>query len=192
MVQTTSAEAAIGLGCSLGDRHHRLELTVRKLHATLGIHITRVSRFYRTPPMHGGNATGWFLNAVVRLVTHLDPDALLARCQDLEAEAGRRRAQHWGDRTLDLDLLLYAGRIVDSASLTLPHPAIATRPFVLQPLLEVWPDAVDPRSQTRYAELDTGSRPDAIAVAAVDPRAIRARDLRPAPPSTHSPPRPTP
>ena len=77
--------------------------------------------------------------------------AVLDRCIALEEHSGRRRARWWGDRTLDLDVLLVEGEVMDHARLVLPHPAIADRPFVLGPLLSVWPDALDPRDGTPWS-----------------------------------------
>lgn len=144
---------AIGLGSSLGDRHAALALAVARLSASPGLAFVRASRWVRTPPLAGGTARGWFLNGVALFDADADlpPDAILDRCVAIEAAAGRRRARRWGDRTLDLDLLLIDGRIGATPRLRLPHPAIAQRPFVLGPLLEVWPDAVDPVSGRAYS-----------------------------------------
>jgi 2-amino-4-hydroxy-6-hydroxymethyldihydropteridine diphosphokinase len=102
--------------------------------------------------MAGGTARNWFLNAVALFETTLTPGEVLDRCVELERRAGRRRARHWMDRPLDLDLLLAEGIVLDSARLVLPHPAVATRAFVLGPLLSVWPDALDPRTGRRWAD----------------------------------------
>jgi 2-amino-4-hydroxy-6-hydroxymethyldihydropteridine diphosphokinase len=154
-------KAAIGLGCSLGPRRATLERTVHQLHATPHTRVLRVSRWWRTPPMRGGTARGWFLNGVVLVETELSPDALLDRCIALERRAGRRRARHWGDRTLDLDLLHVEGVTSDGPRLVLPHPGIGRRPFVRLPLREVWPEAVDPRSGATWLDLSelAGPRP---------------------------------
>lgn len=158
---------ALGLGCSLGDRLHRLERTLRRLDATPGLRWERTSALVRTPPLRGGAARGAFLNAVALFRTRLEPLELLEVCVALEDEAGRRRARRWGDRTLDLDVLLYDGQVVHHPRLTVPHPAIALRPFVLGPLLEVWPDAVDPVTGVALASLPAPSGPRPVAVARV-------------------------
>jgi 7,8-dihydro-6-hydroxymethylpterin-pyrophosphokinase len=102
-----------------------------------------------------------FLNGVALFESDLAPHTVLDRCIVLEEAAGRRRARWWGDRTLDLDVLVVEGIVLDDERLVLPHPAIADRPFVLEPLLEVWPDAVDPRHGTPWAGRPTprGPRP---------------------------------
>jgi 2-amino-4-hydroxy-6-hydroxymethyldihydropteridine diphosphokinase len=152
---------AVALGSSLGDRRAQLERALVRLDHTPGVRVARVSRWVRTPPLAGGTACHWFLNGVALLETSLDPEAVLDVCVALEEEAGRRRARFWGDRTLDLDLVLSDGAPVSSDRLVLPHPALARRRFVLEPLLEVWPDARDPRTGVRYADLPPppGPRP---------------------------------
>lgn len=155
---------ALGLGCSLGDRRRTLQRALHKLHAHPDIAVVACSRGYRTPPMRGGTARGWFLNAVAIVETSLSPEALLDVCRALEATAGRRRARWWGDRTLDLDVLLADDLVREGPSLILPHPGIADRPFVRAPLHEVWPDASDPRSGVRWADLPAARGPRAVPV----------------------------
>jgi 2-amino-4-hydroxy-6-hydroxymethyldihydropteridine diphosphokinase len=165
---------AVGLGSSLGDRRARLEHALVKLAHTPGLHLLRASRWVRTPPLHGGTAKGWFLNGVAAFASELTPEAVLDVCVALEEQAGRRRARVWGDRTLDLDVLLADDLVVDSERLVLPHPAIGRRRFVLEPLLEVWPDAVDPRTGQAYADLPTPAGPRPVPWGVV----ARGRPLR--------------
>lgn len=159
---------AVGIGSSLGDREGALTIAVRSLAAAPGMRLLRVSRWVRTPPLRGGHARNWFLNGVALFDTHLDPHDVLARCVRLERRAGRRRAVHWGDRSLDLDLLLLEGQVVRTPTLQLPHPAIALRPFVLGPLLEVWPDATDPRTGAPYRLCPPPIGPRAFPVGGID------------------------
>ena len=137
--------AAIGVGSSVGDRAARIEVAARALDATPGVRLLACSRLRWSAPT-GGVAAGWFLNGVFRIATELGPDALLDRCREIERRLGRRAARRWADRTVDLDLLLHGTRVIVGRHLTVPHPALLDRAFVLQPLLEVWPDAVDPWS----------------------------------------------
>ena len=130
---------AIGLGSSMGDRRRALDRALAMLARTPGMRLIRASRWYRSAPMRGGAAVGWFLNGVAVFETTLAPAAVLARCQALESSAGRRRARWWGDRPLDLDLLVFDGVISDAPALRLPHPGIGDRAFVWWPLLEAWP-----------------------------------------------------
>lgn len=154
----------MALGSSIGDRRATLERTVRRLDRAPGTRVLRVSRWWRTPPMRGGTARGWFLNGVAVLETELSPLALLDLCIALEAGAVRRRARYWGDRTLDLDVLLHTGAAPGASAprLVLPHPGIRHRPFVLRPLLEAWPGAVDPASGRPWADLADLRGPDAV------------------------------
>ncbi|MCB9668464.1 MAG: 2-amino-4-hydroxy-6-hydroxymethyldihydropteridine diphosphokinase [Alphaproteobacteria bacterium] len=158
--------AAIGLGSSLGDRRAHLELAVRRLAHTPGLRALRCSRWYRTPPMRGGTARNWFLNGVLLLETPLEALELLAVCRAEEQRAGRRRANHWGDRTLDLDLLLVEGTVSTGPELVLPHPGVLTRDFVRRPLLDVWPEAAHPVLDGRIADMASPPPPRAIDVGA--------------------------
>jgi len=157
-------KVAIGLGSSLGDRRGQLELAVRRLAAHPGLELLRVSRWYRTPPMRGGTARNPFLNGVALFESALTPDEVLARCVAIEHRAGRRRVSHWGDRTLDLDVLLIESCVIDRPELRIPHPGMAYRSFVMVPLLEVWPDAVDPRTGRRWAESSRPATPRPVPV----------------------------
>ena len=142
--------AYIGIGANLGDA----AASVRQAIAALGrLGPTRASSLYRTEPL-GDPGQPWYVNAVAELLTDLEPEALLARLHELERQAGRASERvRWGPRELDLDLLLYADRVVDRPALTLPHPGLARRRFVLEPLAELRPDVVDPRSQSRIRDL---------------------------------------
>lgn len=153
--------AAIGLGTSLGDRRGRLELTVRRIHRWPGVDVVACSRWYCTPPMRGGAARNPFLNGVVLLETDCNADQLLALCQREERIAGRRRGATWGDRTLDLDVLLVGNQVIDTPLLTVPHPGVASRAFVRTPLLDVWPDALHPRHSVPIATLPAAQLPRA-------------------------------
>lgn len=160
-------KVAIGLGSSLGDRRRQLERVLRWLDRTPGLRLIRASRWYRTPPLRGGSASNPFLNGVAVFACDLTPPELLDVCVALEERLGRRRVRHWGDRTLDLDLLLIEGVVCDEPGLRVPHPAIAQRPFVHVPLLEVWPDAVDPRTGRPWADLAEVHTPRPVPVGVV-------------------------
>jgi 2-amino-4-hydroxy-6-hydroxymethyldihydropteridine diphosphokinase len=164
--------ATIGFGSSLGDRQFWIEWAMRKLALHPDIRFLRTSRGYRTPPMTGGRATGWFLNSVACFETALPPSDLLALSKQLEALADRRRAVVWGDRTLDVDLLLVGETLLEGPSLTLPHKAWLTRPFVTTPLLEIHPNIRDPRTgkPVRQAACQHGPRAVAVSVLARPPQ----------------------
>lgn len=128
--------AYIGLGSNLGDSRGLLIEAVRGL-AALG--PIRVSRLYASAPM-GPQDQPDYLNAAVELQTAADPLELLDQLQALEQTAGRVRGRHWGERTLDLDLLLLDDAQIQTDRLTLPHAGILQRAFVIQPLLDLNPD----------------------------------------------------
>lgn len=133
-----TARAAIGIGSNLGDRATNIATAVAALAETGS--LVRVSSLYETAPI-GGPEQGNYLNAVAVVDTELTARELLERCLQIELEAGRERKERWGPRTLDLDILLFDDRVIDEEGLTVPHPRMTERRFVLEPLLEVWPDA---------------------------------------------------
>jgi 2-amino-4-hydroxy-6-hydroxymethyldihydropteridine diphosphokinase len=139
-----STRACIGLGSNLGDRRATLDQALAALRASPGIEALLASAYHTTSPVGGPAGQGPFLNAAAAFETTLSPPALLHRLQALEAAAGRVRSERWGERSLDLDLLLFGNVILDSEELTIPHPHLALRRFVLEPLAEVAPQAVDP------------------------------------------------
>jgi 2-amino-4-hydroxy-6-hydroxymethyldihydropteridine diphosphokinase len=143
----------ISLGSNLGDRLNNLNGALESLRRTPGVTVCEVSRFRETEPVGGPPGQGVFLNAVAMLETDLEPIALLHRLQDIENQFGRERAVRWGARTLDLDLLLFDDQTSGTPELQLPHPRMRTRRFVLEPLVEVAPAAVDPVTGRTFAEI---------------------------------------
>lgn len=151
--------AAIALGSNLGDRGAHLDAAVAGLRAAPGTRLTAVSPYLETAPV-GPVPQGPFLNAAATLVTTLSPTDLLAHLQSIERSRGRVRAgtPRWGPRTLDLDLLLYGERVIDEPGLTVPHPRLHERLFVLEPLALVVPHAIVPSLRRTVAELLAGAR----------------------------------
>jgi len=138
----------VALGANMagpwGTPRQTVMLALRELDRN-GLRVIRASRLIETKPFGRPNQPD-FVNAVALLETHLPPQALLARLHAIERAAGRRRTIRWGPRTLDLDLLDYRGLVWDNAavgnepgSLVLPHPGIAERSFVLEPIMEIAP-----------------------------------------------------
>lgn len=123
----------------MGDRAAYLQAAIRRLHAHDRVCIAAASSVIETPPW-GNTDQPAFLNQVVAVDTTLTPEELLQVTQEIEQAAGRRRTLHWGPRTLDIDLLLYDDETRDTAELTLPHPYLTQRRFVLAPLAEIAPD----------------------------------------------------
>jgi len=145
--------AHIGLGSNLGDRKAILDGVVAQLRQTPELLVRSVSTYHETKPVGGPAGQGPFLNAAAALETTLDPIALLHRLQEIEADAGRVRTVRWGERTLDLDVLLFGDEIIDRPDLSVPHPRMGVRRFVLVPLEEIAPDARDPLTGRSISEL---------------------------------------
>lgn len=134
----------IGLGSNLGDREHTLRRAVELVAADPSIHGVAASGFHETAPIGGPAGQGAFLNAVVALDTTLAPEQLHHFLERIEIEMGRRPAPRWAARTIDLDLLLYGERVIGTATLSVPHPRMAFRRFVLAPAAEVAREMVHP------------------------------------------------
>jgi 2-amino-4-hydroxy-6-hydroxymethyldihydropteridine diphosphokinase len=133
--------AYLALGSNLGDRRAHLQRAVDELCAAADIDVAAISRVYETDPV-GGPEQGAFLNAVVAIDTDLDPHVLLVRAHELENIAQRVRAERWGPRTLDVDILLYGDVRMNEPDLVIPHPRMYERGFVLAPLRDVAPGVV--------------------------------------------------
>ncbi|HYA87740.1 MAG TPA: 2-amino-4-hydroxy-6-hydroxymethyldihydropteridine diphosphokinase [Nitrospirota bacterium] len=152
-----SIVAYIGLGSNMGDKL----ATCRRAIEMLGKagRVIKVSSFYCTEPI-GYVSQEDFVNAVVEIETPLSPTALLAHCHVIEDALGRSRLVRWGPRTIDLDILLYGDEIISGAELTIPHPLMAKRAFVLVPLSEIAPEIVHPVLKATVLQLLHGLRED--------------------------------
>ena len=136
------SRAYLALGSNLGDRVAHLQHAVDELARADDVEVSAVSRVYETAPV-GGPPQEAYLNAVVALDTTLAPHDLLALAQRIENRAHRVRNERWGPRTLDVDVLLYDDLELDDPELTIPHPRMWERGFVLAPLRDVAPGLVD-------------------------------------------------
>jgi 2-amino-4-hydroxy-6-hydroxymethyldihydropteridine diphosphokinase len=135
-------EVFLALGSSLGDRLAHLVFAVSRIGALAGTRVTAASRVYETAPA-GGVAKNFFLNAALKIETSLPPEELLAALKDIERAAGRLPGERWADRELDIDILYYGDLVLETEAVTIPHPHVAERPFVLLPLAEVMADSRD-------------------------------------------------
>jgi 2-amino-4-hydroxy-6-hydroxymethyldihydropteridine diphosphokinase len=140
----------LSLGSNVGDREANLRAAIEKL-AALG-EVTTVSSYYETEPVDY-LAQPWFLNCALTMTTELMPRQLLAALLKIEQEMGRKRVQLKGPRVIDLDILLFGSSVVETAQLTIPHPAMHERRFVLEPLAEIAPEVRHPVFKRTIREL---------------------------------------
>ena len=142
------------LGTNLGDKEHNLRLAVQKIEERIG-KVISLSAFYATAPW-GFSSENTFLNAAVCVETFLPPLSVLYLTQEMEREIGRTRKSVGGvysDRLIDIDLLLYDDRVMDTPELKLPHPLMHELRFVMEPLAEIAPDLVHPVLKKKMREL---------------------------------------
>ncbi len=141
----------IGFGTNVGDREDNYDQAIKELNVADGVSVSRASRLHEYPPM--GPPQPDYLNGAIEISTTLRPTELLAELNRIEAALGRERVIHWGPRTVDLDILFWGDLILNTETLTIPHPGACERLFVLEPLVEIAPDLADPRSGQKVSEI---------------------------------------
>lgn len=144
--------AYIGLGSNIGDKTGNLKRAIEELGKVPGNKLLAVSSFYKTEPV-GEVEQDWFINAVVKIETGLPPRELLKTLFDIERDLGRVREIKWGPRIIDLDILIYDDLVMEEEGLTIPHPCLHERGFVLAPLTEIAPGYVHPGLKKSISEL---------------------------------------
>jgi 2-amino-4-hydroxy-6-hydroxymethyldihydropteridine diphosphokinase len=162
-------KAVIGIGANLGDRHQNLRTAVKAIDAHPKIKVLAASRLFESEPI-GGPAQGDYLNGVILIETDLPAPDLLKFLQEQEIEAGRVRNEHWGPRPLDLDIVDVAGLELADPDLTIPHPRVSEREFVLRPLADIDPNWMihGIAASTRLAELEKETARPTVAVSISD------------------------
>lgn len=167
---TTHQIAYIGFGSNIGDRFAHIDQALRLLREADGVSLIQVSSLYETEPV-GYEQQDWFLNGVLAIETRLSPDQLLALLKQIETGVGRHQRVRWGPREMDLDLLIYDQCCIDTPALTVPHPEMHRRSFVLVPFAEIAPEVIHPvfqqNIQTLLSNLTDGKT---VRLAAPPPR----------------------
>lgn len=155
-----SHTAFIGIGSNLGDPLAQCKTAVARMKAHPRLILRAQSSFYKTQPF-GKADQEWFINAVVQVETELSPAELLDSLLSIEREMGRERGEKWGPRIIDLDLLFYDALVLKEDRLEVPHPGIASRRFVLEPLAEIAGDLVHPVLKKPIRDLQKELKDDA-------------------------------
>ena len=145
-------QAYLGLGSNIGDRKQQLLKAIDLIGNIKGIKVTKQSSIYETAPI-GYTDQPNFLNLCLEIETELSPQQLLKHCLDIEQQLHRVREIRWGPRTLDIDILLYSDNIIETDNLSVPHPRMQERAFVLIPLNDIASDKKDPRLNQKIHDL---------------------------------------
>lgn len=149
----------LALGANLGNRAANIALALRMMGPL--VRVEAVSRLYESAPADASDQPAYY-NAACRVVTGLGPDLLLAHAKRVEHMIGRRRAERWAPRPIDIDIALYNDAVLSADALTLPHPRLTERTFVLRPLLDIDPELTLPGTGHRLSELRAASEPIAV------------------------------
>jgi 2-amino-4-hydroxy-6-hydroxymethyldihydropteridine diphosphokinase len=144
--------AYIGIGSNLEDKRHNCLRAIEMIEQIPGCKLTGCSHWYLTKPV-GVKGQAWYVNGVVSISTKLPPWDLMRRLQSIESDMGRVRTKRWEPRIIDLDILLYGRKIINEEDLSVPHPLMHLRKFVLVPLVQLAPDLIHPSLGVTMAEL---------------------------------------
>lgn len=151
-VEVERQTAYLSLGASLGDRQKNILSALEKLNTYPQIEVKEVSSIIETEP-YGGVAVNRFLNCAAKIETLFTPRGLLNAIHAVEEELGRERTVHWGDRTIDIDIIFFGDKVIFQSGLIIPHPEYSKRDFVLRPLREIAPDFVCPLLKKKIKDI---------------------------------------
>jgi 2-amino-4-hydroxy-6-hydroxymethyldihydropteridine diphosphokinase len=174
---SSATRAFIGLGANVGDRRASIEAAILAMSAHPRIEVVRCTGLVETAPWGVADQPA-FLNAVAEVRTTLDPRELLRSLKCMECELGRTPGPRWGPREIDLDILLYGDRVIDDPLLTIPHPELAARPFVLSQLIELDPGLVHPGLGRLLTSIAAGAGEPDRADGATGPGGVAASTSR--------------
>jgi len=127
----------LGIGSNLGDRNRNIKEAIKKINLLKDTKVIKISKIIETKPVDGPPAQGNFLNAALKIQTRISPLKLLKDLKKIEKDLGRTKSVKYGPRIIDLDILFYGDRIVNTKELTIPHPRLFERDFVIRPLSEI-------------------------------------------------------
>ena len=149
------ARVFLGLGSNLGDRVETIRKAMEMISKIPGVSASSSSSLYETEPV-GISDQPMFVNAVLEIETDLSPEELFSKLKDIESELGRTETIRWGPRIIDIDILLFGDRVIEERDLTIPHPEMTKRGFVLVPLCEIAPEIKHPKLKKTIREIADG------------------------------------
>lgn len=142
----------LSLGSNVGDREGFISTAISAMDKLNKLDVLTVSHCYETEPVGGVNQPN-FINLAVEIETALEPLELLKAIKEIEEKLGRKKSVRWGPREIDIDIVLWDDIVINTDELTIPHPEYQNRAFVMEPLVEIAPMAIDPLTQMTIAEL---------------------------------------
>lgn len=157
--------AYIGIGSNLGDKVKNCREAVERIAVAEEIELIGRSSLYRSEPW-GNENQDWFVNAAIAIKTSLDPEGLLEHLRKVEEQLLKKKEERWGPRTIDLDILFFNDQVILTPGITVPHPFLHLRKFVLVPLQEICPDFIHPQRGLSVTELleRTGDEKEVVAL----------------------------
>ncbi|MFC1852593.1 2-amino-4-hydroxy-6-hydroxymethyldihydropteridine diphosphokinase [candidate division CSSED10-310 bacterium] len=151
-MQSLNQDVLLSGGSNLGKPIAQCQQVIQYLQQQAAVRLVAISSLYLTEPVSPVEQ-GWFYNFALKLKTDLSPFDFLMLCQDIEKQFDRKRAEKWGPRSMDLDIIYYGSQIIESEDLVIPHQHLAERKFVLIPLAEIAPEFIDPQRNKSISKI---------------------------------------